>query len=180
MSCQTGLVAFCMLAAMVGSGCVSSTLESSQFRAVGAQNPTASAGIDTQQASNPVSTASGPVDLTADTSNPNPAGSIRVASEEPSAVQSGPDPAARAQAVSEMRQKAAAGSGQKTQFGALPEPATKALSAQEQALLARDLSQTASQNVVSDEELEAKKRSIAQMRRKAKLHYKDALNRIER
>ncbi len=95
-------------------------------------------------------------------------------------VRTGPDPRAREEAVSQMRAKAAAGSGQKTKIGPIPQTAAPALSQADQERLKQELSRTAATDVVSDDELEQKRRSIAEMRRKAGTHYRETLEKIEK
>lgn len=171
------LIAACMAA----SGCVSSTLDSNQFRAVGSGTRSTAATasqieptVDSTSSAAPLSLSqqnavesapgvSGVPDGTANAANP----------------QTGQDPQARARAIAEMRAKAANSSGVKTQFGAVPEPATEALSAREQLEMKRDLSGAAATDVVSDSELAAKQESIQRLKKKAKQHYSEALDKIE-
>lgn len=150
---------FLTLAITVQSGCVSSTLETSQFRPVGTTSSNAAGSNDEiQTSSEPVSTA--PNDL----NDPNVLNA-----------------AAREQAVQEMRAKGQETSGEKTKIGLLPETATQQLTRSEQNSKAAALKNAAAeaQSSVSDEEIQSKQDSISRLRKKARSHYGDAVKRIE-
>ncbi|MGB7286154.1 MAG: hypothetical protein WBC71_04405 [Salaquimonas sp.] len=146
------------------SGCVSSTLETSQFKPVGAQQNS----ISTQDTSS-----NQPVALAQDAANET--GDIN--SNDPNAISA----AARAQGIQEMRSKAEGRSGEKTHIGALPEPAAQQLSAEEQAQKANELKAAAAEASasVSDAEIDSKQNSIRRLQKKARSHYDDAVQGIE-
>jgi len=155
------------------SACVSSTLDSNQFRPVGGMQSAAQpepARLDTPEI---------PVSLSSPINGREPAPSL--ANTEASESGSVLDPSARKQAIDEMRAKAANGSGVRTQIGAIPATATERLDEAGRQRLESELRQSSSDAdaAISDDELNAKKRSIEQMRRKATRHFDDALQTIE-
>ena len=91
------------------------------------------------------------------------------------------DPAAREQAVAEMRAKAADLSDENANAFQSRESSVRPLTASEADAKIRALNASASESgiQITDEEMDAKQRSIAELRRKAKTHYSDALKKIE-
>lgn len=91
------------------------------------------------------------------------------------------DPAAREQAVAEMRAKAADQSNENANAFQSQDNAVRPLSASEadEKIRALNASTSESSTQITDEELDAKQRSIAELRHKAKSHYSDALKKIE-
>ncbi|PCI04543.1 MAG: hypothetical protein COB78_09610 [Hyphomicrobiales bacterium] len=91
------------------------------------------------------------------------------------------DPVAREQAVTEMRARVEKLNTQKSDVFASQEGLNRPLTASEADAKIRALNastaELGTQN--SDDEMEAKQRSIAELRRKAKNHYSDALRKIE-
>ena len=153
-----------LIASLLGlcAGCVSSALEPSQFRAVGASNDT-TVQTDTivQYDSN-------------DNLEPQPLTSF----DEPGANQS---VNTRAEGLEIIRAKASQPTNKRTSMGSIPNTATSQLSTEEQARIKLQLAQSgqASQSQTPDSELEAKQASMRALQRKAKSHYDDALNNIE-
>lgn len=91
------------------------------------------------------------------------------------------DPVAREQAVAEMRAKAAELNTQSSNAFASQENTNHPLTASEADAKIRALNASTAElgTQISDEEMDAKQRSIAALRRKAKNHYSDALRKIE-
>ncbi len=182
---------------LVASGCVSSTLDSNQFRAVGENRPAAQAANDSAQLTgteNLPSGGEGPIDLTKAAQSgavKEKASGGTAATEQteksnegdgnPEEASSVLDPVERAKAIAEMRAKAANGSGEKTRIGLLPEPSDDPIDATKQKKLKAELELDAKRAgaTTTDAELEAKKKSIEALRRKAKTHFEDTLKRIE-
>lgn len=99
------------------------------------------------------------------------------------AAQSQPtyDPAQREQAIAEIRAKAQnSTSGELTHAYAIADGPTQPLSPEEQAAKIAELERNAAANgsAVSDAELDAKQRSINELRSKAKSHYNNAISTI--
>lgn len=164
------VLAACLAGLLVAgaSGCVSSTLESDDFRPVGGQS---AASPPPQQNAQPQAlTSSVPPQTTQPANNPDgmAAGSVS-------------DPVKRQQALEEIRTKAAASSGEKTQIGAVPEAATGQMSSQEQSAIAAELenSRQAAGSELSDAEIEARKAAIRRLQQKGKTHYERTLESIE-
>lgn len=152
------------------SGCVSSTLETSQFKPVGSTN-----SVVTQSENQSAALSDDPVALTEQTQTTSAASADSAI--DPNAV----NPAAREQAVEEMRAKAEQTSGEKTHIGALPETAAKQLTPRQQQTKSAELKAAVAQaqSSVSDAEVQSKQSSIQRLRQKAKSHYQDAVKRIE-
>lgn len=155
------------------TACVSQTLDSNEFRPVGAKQ-----NVQLDQGIKPVSSDT-PVRLSqqsGDDANLEP--SQTVSAESGNSVL---DPAEREKAIAEMRAKAGQESGAKTQIGAIPETAAERLDASGLRALESELKQSAGEadTRITDAELAAKRRSINAMRRKANRHYEDALQGIE-
>lgn len=173
------------LLVFAGSGCVSSTLDSRDFRPVGGQTATSQsatgqrvpAAQDVQSQALPVA----PQDL-AQTQSQVPSQVPPQASvSEDTATGSVGDPAKRQQAVDEIRAKAAVSSGQKTQIGAVPGAATEQMDTREQADIASKLdeSRKAVGSELSDAEIEARQAAIRRLQKKGKTHYEQAVDAIE-
>lgn len=181
----------------LSSGCVSSTLDTRQLRAVGENRPAAQATGDSRQLAGSQGVASsgdGPIDLTrvAQQGGASAAGPANAtAADQTNAPKEGEgasdeagsvlDPVERQKAIAEMRAKAAAGSGEKTKIGLLPEPSEDPIDATKQKKLKAELELDAKRSSArtTDAELEAKQRSIEALKRKAKTHFDDTLKRIE-
>ncbi|MFK5977941.1 MAG: hypothetical protein QM488_03535 [Rhizobiaceae bacterium] len=91
------------------------------------------------------------------------------------------DPIAREQAVAEMRAKADAKNTENANAFLSQDGPNRPLTASEADAKIRALNASTSDlsTRISDEEMDAKQRSIAELRRKAKSHYSDALRKIE-
>ena len=171
---------------MIATGCVSSTLDSKQFRPVGGSTEsTGSDNFDREPTQEIAQSPTGPVNLA------NPASeSAAIAADKTLKTGNGEtgsgqnsvlNPVEREKAIAEMRAKAANGSGVKTRIGLLPESSSDPMDAGKQKRLAAELEKSIeeAEKSATDEELEAKKNSIEAMRRKAGSHYDNALKRIE-
>ncbi|GEM_PF-6718675 len=150
------------LACLIGlGGCVSSTLDSNQFRPVGSQS---TANVQQQQVTD---ASSAPVSISPAAQTTDPADGI--------------DEAGKAAAIAEMRAKGQQTSGQKTHIGALPETAASQLTTAERAKKSAELAKkvTEANSEVTDGEVASKQASIRRLQQKAKNHYQSAVNAIE-
>ena len=179
---------FAGMLAAAATGCVSSTLNTNDFRPVGGQtaaSPSAAPQQSVQsQALVPQSEPQPLPQVTSEaTSQSIPAQSIlpQPGNSDGTATGSVSDPVKRQQAINEIRTKAAASSGQKTQIGALPASATEQMSSQEQADIASRLenSRQATGAELSDAEVEARKAAVRRLQQKGKTHYQQTLEAIE-
>lgn len=165
---------FAVMLAAAATGCVSSTLETRDFRPVGGQTA-ASPVAAPQQSVQPQALAPQPLPEASSQAALQPVNS------DETATGSVADPIKRQQAIKEIRTKAAASSGQKTQIGAVPASATQQLSDQEQAEMAAQLetSRQATGTELSDAEIEARQAAILRLQKKGKTHYQQTLDAIE-
>ena len=161
---------FALPLTLVVGGCVSSMLESGQFRPVGAVNSQPQQA--TAMASDPVTIS--PVQTAQGTSQPDKTSGQ---STDSNIV----DEVARQRAIAEMRAKGQQTSGHKTTFGALPETATSQLTDAERQQKALELAEKAEavNEMISEGEVESKQQSIRRLQQKAKSHYKNAIENIE-
>jgi len=174
---------FAGMLAAAATGCVSSTLNTNDFRPVGGQTAASPAAAPQQSVqSQALVPQSEPQPLPQVTSEATPQ-SIppQPGNSDGTATGSVSDPVKRQQAINEIRTKAAASSGQKTQIGALPTSATEQMSSQEQADIASRLenSRQAAGAELSDAEVEARKAAVRRLQQKGKTHYQQTLEAIE-
>lgn len=152
---RTSLILIAIL--YFSAGCVSTTLESEQFRPAGSAQPAPATSNASAE----------PVELTSPDTVAAQAGGV--------------NPTAREQAVQEIRAKAAHTSGQKTQIGELPDTAAPQLTPAEQAQKQQQLKQAAAEASasVSDAEVQSKQESIRRLQNRARSHYDNAIDSIE-
>jgi len=171
-----------LLAVLILPACVSNTLETSQFRAVGAPSDTSVSSQNTLQTQPLQETtastiASGPIPLgTADTA----ASSITSSPQTATVTTSNGEPteADRARGVAEIRSKAAAMPDEKPMVTPLPESTIQPMTAQQQKQNAAELEKTLAETSISDAELEAKTAEMLLLKKKAASHYNDAVSGI--
>ena len=91
------------------------------------------------------------------------------------------DPVQRENAIAEMRQKASRSSGELTNAFVNPDGPNEPMSQEHKQRLLDEMNRQAaqSQNVITDSELEARQRTIADMQNRARNHYKKTLSSIE-
>ena len=91
------------------------------------------------------------------------------------------DPVQRENAIAEMRQKASRSSGELTNAFVNPDGPNEPMSPEHKQRLLDEMNRQAAQseNVITDSELEARQRTIAEMQNRARNHYKKTLSSIE-
>ncbi len=154
------------------SGCVSSTLDSSQFRPVGS---TSSNKLTPESLAAQGETSS--EEQAESTNQVEQSGGFNANPDDPRATTA----EGRQQGIAEIRSKAEAQAGEKIQIGPLPESATEQLTPEQQRAKAAALAAQASaaNGEVGDAEVVSKHESIRRLRARSQSHYNEALKKIE-
>jgi hypothetical protein len=169
------------------AGCVSSAVNTNDFRPVGQDQPGGAARqISTSSSPQANAAAVQPVNLVGAASGGSRSPTDQSDQTNLSAYSGNEASAAetadmRSEGVRIIRDKAAGKPGLKPQVGPLPTTATSQFTPSEQQAKIRELSAAAaaSQEQVRDAEIRARRREFQVLRRKASSHYRDALKGIE-
>jgi hypothetical protein len=188
-----------LLAVLILPACVSSTLETSQFRPVGTPQQstavTGSAAVQEQSVATDTATPVAPVETTVASNQPvslTPNSPLATIPAKPGKTKNGstqeqsvagetagvPSEADRQRGIAEIRNKAAGMPNVKPTVGPIPATATQPMTPEQQQQIAAELQGNLTENAISDAEIESKAASILWLRKKAQSHYDEAVSGI--